>query len=191
MEYKQVQMEKKFKKSTCRHFWLSLMLFSIYSRTATSAQAIVTWHAVYLLWNGKVHTQIYTVVPASLGISKLLYLPDNSLAKKGELKTALVTKNGMVDYDYRLKKKCHLNACYRLVQSKNLNTPSLSFFFICGFLNVFSWRSANPWRVYFSLLVMALLFVLAQHSPVPCSLWGFVNQYKNPSPSSWTGTMHS
>lgn len=48
------------------------------------------------------HTQIYTVVPGSLGISKLLYLPDNSLAKKGKLKTALVTKNGVIDYDYEL-----------------------------------------------------------------------------------------
>lgn len=48
------------------------------------------------------HTQIYTMVPGSLGISKLLYLPDNSLAKKGELKTASVTKNGTVDYDYGL-----------------------------------------------------------------------------------------
>jgi len=43
-----------------------------------------------------VHTQIHTVVPGSLGISKLLYLTDNSLAKKGEFKTALVTKNGII-----------------------------------------------------------------------------------------------
>lgn len=33
---------------------------------------------------------------------ELLYLPDNSLAKKGKLKTALVTKNGVIDYDYGL-----------------------------------------------------------------------------------------
>lgn len=45
------------------------------------------------------HTQIHSVVPGSLGISKLLYLPDNSLAKTGELKTASVTKNGTIDYD--------------------------------------------------------------------------------------------
>lgn len=48
------------------------------------------------------HTEIYTVVPWSLGITKLLYLPDNPLAKKGELKPTLVTKNGRIGYDYGL-----------------------------------------------------------------------------------------
>lgn len=48
------------------------------------------------------HTQIYTVVPGSLGISKVLYLPDNSLAKKNELITVLVTKTGMIGYEYGL-----------------------------------------------------------------------------------------